>query len=87
MTLLLDLPAKDGLARTQGRAGDETRFESLGEAFHTRIRNAFLQRADLHAGRFQIVDALEKAGAVHSAICSSLNLRYGLELTPQGEGA
>lgn len=83
ITLLLDLPAKDGLARTDDRAGDETRFESLGEAFHTRIRNAFLARADAAPERISVIDALAAPADVHAAICGAINLRYGLQLKPQ----
>ncbi len=44
LTLMLDLPAADGLARAAERRGEATadRFEGEGLAFHETLRRAFL---------------------------------------------
>jgi dTMP kinase len=61
LTLLLDFPAEEGLARARARnAGsdgpDEGRFEAESLAFHRRVRKGYLQLAAAHE-RFRLVDA------------------------------
>ena len=63
VTLLLDLPPEQGLARAMqrnartGLTRAEGRFEAETLAFHTRIRNGFRERARLFPQRFHILDA------------------------------
>jgi len=63
MTLLLDLPAEEGLARALARNGaegleqSEGRFEAEALAFHQRIREGFLERARRWPDRFRVLDA------------------------------
>ena len=47
LTLILDLPAAEGLARAAARRGDggRDRFEGEGLAFHETLRGAFLEIA------------------------------------------
>ena len=42
LTLILDLPIEQGLARAGRRRGTETRYESLPREFHARVRQGFL---------------------------------------------
>ena len=60
LTLLLDMPPEDGLARAARRrgAGDLDRFEREALAFHRRLRDAFLAIAAREPVRFRVVDAL-----------------------------
>lgn len=82
-TLLLDLPAETGLARATARGNEaESRFERMGVAFHTRLREAFLARAAVHPQRFLTVDASAAPEAVHASIIAVLNRRFGLALQP-----
>ena len=56
LTILLDLPVEDGLARKA--PGDVTRFEAEFDlAFHRRVRDGFLALAAAEPGRFAVVDA------------------------------
>jgi dTMP kinase len=56
LTVLLDLPPEDGLARARGRAAaDRLESESLG--FHRRVRQTFLALAEADAGRYLVLDA------------------------------
>ncbi len=56
LTVLLDLPAEDGLARVA--PADVTRFEAEFDlAFHRRVRDGFLALAAAEPTRFAIVDA------------------------------
>ena len=65
LTLLLDLPAEQGLARARARNGRdgmeeaEGRFEAEALAFHQRIRQGFLDRASRWPERFCVLNALQ----------------------------
>ena len=78
LTLLLDLDVKVGLARTTGRAGDETRFEGLDLDFHETLRQAFLTRAKAEPDRIAIVDAGAALEAVSTAVIDAVTIRLGL---------
>ena len=64
LTLLLDLPAEQGLTRARARNGRdgleeaEGRFEAEALAFHQRIRQGFLERASRWPERFYVLNAL-----------------------------
>jgi dTMP kinase len=63
LTILLDLPPEDGLARVA--PGDVTRFEAEFDlAFHRRVRAGFLALAAAEPARFTVVDASRSADLV-----------------------
>jgi dTMP kinase len=68
LTLILDLPPAAGLARAASRPGGETRFESKGEAFHTRLREGFLAIAAAEPERCRVIDASQSLETVSAAI-------------------
>jgi dTMP kinase len=57
LTLLLDLPADEGLRRARGRGGRADRLEAEALAFHTRVRTAFLELAQADPARYAVIDA------------------------------
>ncbi len=63
LTLLLDLPAEEGLARAWQqiengqRTGRETRFEEEALAFHSKVRSGYLTLAANEPQRFTIINA------------------------------
>lgn len=62
LTILLDLPVEDGLAR---KAGEETRFEQAFTLdYHRRVRAGFLALAAAEPARFAVVDATQEPDAV-----------------------
>jgi dTMP kinase len=79
LTLVLDLPAAVGLARakerTAERADTEGRFESLGLAFHERIRQGFLAYADSLGTMAAVVDADQTIDSVAAAVWQALSER------------
>lgn len=75
LTLILDLPVEAGLARAASRAGAETRFESKGLAFHTRLRAAFLAIAEAEPGRCAVIDARGDIEAVEAAVWAAVEAR------------
>jgi len=56
LTVLLDLPPEEGLARARGRAAAD-RLESESLDFHQRVRETFLALAAADAERYLVLDA------------------------------
>jgi dTMP kinase len=78
LTLILDLPAKTGLARAAGRKGIDTRFETKGVAFHQKLREAFLAIAKAEPERCVIIDAQPPIEDVAAAIWTVVTGRLRL---------
>jgi dTMP kinase len=62
LTILLDIPAAEGLARKNVKRQD--RFEKEELAFHEQVRQGYLQLARNEPKRFLVVDALLPKNAV-----------------------
>ncbi|HEY1926248.1 MAG TPA: dTMP kinase [Caulobacteraceae bacterium] len=77
LTLVLDLPIEIGLARAADRGGAEARFEAKGAAFHTAIRQAFLDIAKAEPGRCVVVDATAPPEAVAETVWVAVEARIG----------
>jgi dTMP kinase len=56
LTVLIDLPASDGLARATARAGADLRFEGMGLAVQQAARDGFLALAAAHPQRFMVIN-------------------------------
>ena len=81
LTLLLDLPPAVGLARTMARGNaDESRFESMGLAYHEQLRAGFQTLAARFPERIKPIDAEHSADEVHKAIVATVNTRFGISL-------
>jgi dTMP kinase len=78
LTVLLDLPAAEGLARAAARAGGEDRYERIGAGFHERLRAGFLEIAAAEPERFVIIDASPEIEAVRTGIWAAARARLGL---------
>lgn len=80
LTVVLDLSAETGLARTlRGSDGSEARFERKGLTFHTAVRDGFRSIAEADPGRCVVVDAgtLPEdavAQAIAAAVCDRLGI-------------
>jgi dTMP kinase len=83
LTLVLDVPAKLGLARASQRrelAGGATdRFEAESLSFHTRVRDAFLAIAAAEPERCAVIDAAGAPDSVERLIWAEVEARL---LTP-----
>lgn len=86
LTLVLDVPAITGLARAAGRPAAADRFERLGEAFHERLRQAFLAIAAAEPARCARIDATADPDTVHRAILDALAQRLGIDLRSSAPG-
>ncbi len=67
LTLLLDLPEKEGLARA-AQAGEPDRIEREALEFHARVREGFLTIAKHEPERVKVIDGLQSVDAVAQAI-------------------
>ena len=68
LTLVVDLPVADGLARAGRRGGGEDRFEKRGLEFHENVRQGFLEIAALEPNRCCVIDGLQPEDSVALAI-------------------
>lgn len=62
LTILLDVPIEEGLARKSGRTPD--RFEREDLAFHRRVREGYLRMASEEPGRWLVIDGCQPKAAV-----------------------
>lgn len=65
LTLLLDVPVAQGLARA-GQRGHRDRIESEQDAFFERVREAYRARARAEPARFRVIDASRDAASVRT---------------------
>ncbi len=80
LTLILDLPVDEGLARAASRGGGEERFERKGRPFHERLRQGFLEIADAEPARCGVVDATASPDQVAAEIWALVNERLLAEV-------
>jgi len=72
LSLLLDLPVAQGLARA-GARGATDRIEAEDAAFFERVRAVYRERAAAEPGRFRIIDASQPLAAVCAAAATQLD--------------
>jgi dTMP kinase len=66
LTILLDIPVEEGLARKKGRRQD--RFEAEAMKFHRRVREGYLKMAKEEPERWLVVDATRSKEAIAGII-------------------
>lgn len=71
LTLLLDLPVTQGLARAGTRSAPD-RFEREQQAFFERVRSAYLDAAAREPGRIRVIDASRDIAAVQEQLAAAL---------------
>ncbi len=72
LTLILELPVKAGLARAASRGGKETRYEKMGNEFHTKVMEGFRAIAAAEPKRCKIIDANRDIEAIHHDIVAEV---------------
>jgi dTMP kinase len=80
LTLVLDLPVAEGLARAARRSGEADRFERLDREFHERLRQGFRRVAADDPDRCVVIDATRDVSTVHRAIIEAVRDRLGAAL-------
>jgi len=78
LTLILDLPVAEGLARAGGRGEGEDRYEKMGTAFHDDLRQAFLSIAAEAPDRCRVIDATADIETVSQAIWAEAAEHFSL---------
>lgn len=80
LTLLLDLPVQEGLARAEARA-EKDRFESEQDDFFERVRQGYRARAAAEPQRFRVIDASRPLVDVQASIARVLDdwLKEGIQ--------
>ena len=72
LTFFLDMDSNAGLARTIQRGNAESRFESKGTAFHQKVRQGFVERAEKYPDRVAKIDAARPADAVTKDVIAAV---------------
>jgi dTMP kinase len=80
LTLILDLPVAEGLARAAKRTDAPDRFERLDHAFHERLREGFRHIAAAEPTRCILIDASGDRDTVHRVVLAAVGGRLGLEI-------
>lgn len=78
LTIILDVPAEEGLARAAKRRGVEApdRFEAEGIDFHRKLREAYRQVATEEPARCVLIDAATDVEAVARRVWSVVGSRF-----------
>jgi dTMP kinase len=71
LTILLDIPVAEGLARKSKQKPDRFHQENL--AFHRRVRNGFLKLAEAEPQRWLVIDARQSKAKVATIIWKRVN--------------
>lgn len=67
LTLLLDLPVAQGMARAEARS-EKDRFEVEQQEFFERVRQGYRERAEAEPQRFRVIDASQALTDVQASI-------------------
>ena len=79
LTIILDLPATQGLARAAARKGGATRYERMGLAFHEALREAYHDIAAREPARCVVIDAMRSIDEVQAAARDAVRARLGVD--------
>lgn len=94
LTFILDIDPEAGLLRSlkhNASAVDtlestEDRYERMGIAFHTRLREGFLAIAKQDPDRCVIIDAAQDVDAVYRQMLTVIESRFGLSVEKSAHG-
>lgn len=80
LTLILDMPVEEGLARAAARGSGGDRYENMDLKFHHRLREGFLDIARREPDRCVVINAANPINEVQAAIRQIVNTRLGIEI-------
>ena len=84
LTIILDIPPDEGLARVTRRRGDAPvdRFEAEAFDFHKKLREAYLELAEREPNRCVVINAGADAATVSEFVWSAVNTRLSPGAAP-----
>ena len=68
LTLLLDVPVREGLGRKLENSEEWNRLDAYAEAFHERVRQGYLSLAAREPDRWVVIDATQEIAQVQDAM-------------------
>ncbi len=78
LTILLDIPVKDGLSRALARSGSKDRIESAPTEFHERLRGGYLELAASEPERFETISAAGTPDEVRARVRDAVRRHLGI---------
>lgn len=94
LTFIFDIDPEAGLTRSMKQKGQtqdatestEDRYERMGLAFHSRLRDGFLSIAKQYPDRCVIIDAAQDIQSVHRQVLRVIEDRYSVSLKEASHG-
>src|SRR4051812_16233626 len=85
LTVILDIPAEEGLGRAAKRRGDASidRFEGEAFDFHKKLREAYLELAEREPNRCVVINASADPATVAEFVWAAVNARLKPGEAPQ----
>jgi len=68
LTLLVDVPVEDGIARKRKNSAEWNRLDAYALAFHERVRQGYFALAEAEPARWMIIDATKDKENVQKAM-------------------
>jgi len=72
LTLLLDVPVREGLSRKIEYSQEWNRLDAYAEAFHVRVRQGYLTLAEEEPDRWLVIDATQGKAQVQEAMRTAI---------------
>lgn len=72
LTLLVDVPVEEGMARKHHNSSEWNRLDAYDLAFHERVRQGYFALAEAEPERWLIIDATKDKDSVQQAIRSAI---------------
>ncbi len=80
LTLIIDISPEVGLARAGARGEGEDRYERMGNEFHQRLRDGFLEIAKNDVGRCVVINGELDEDGVFIAIKNAVTDKLGVKI-------
>lgn len=81
VTFILDIDPEQGLRAAEKRSAEDN-YEKRGLEFHKRVRNGFLEIANIAKDRCIVIDAKQSIKKIHEKIVSIINDANDTDIVP-----
>jgi dTMP kinase len=85
VTVLLDIPVREGLLRARGR-GAQDKLEGESLEFHERVRRAFRTFAEAEPHRYVVLDANQPPEQIATRVAAAVRAALARPTSVRGEG-